>query len=216
MNQRVKALGQFVSNLSKRDKKDLTRFTSNPTNPYAFSNYISTRINPRTNEPFKRFNKNEQQFIANVLGIDVKDLGRRGNPIGTRVALTDERKALAGTGGTATTAKQALNPSLITYERQLALAAKQFGHSIRDVKANPTKYPEVYGAVQAMRGSNIVYPKKNLTYPKALDQSGFTAGDFSGIIGARGDLAREMMNRGTFNILDDLGILAPNIRSSSI
>jgi len=216
MNQRVKALGQFVSNLKKRDQRDLTKFTSNPTNPYAFSNYMSTRINPRTNEPFKRFNKDEKKFIANVLGIDVEDLGRRGNPIGTRVALTDERKALAGTGGTTTVAQQALNPSLVTYERQLALAAKQFGHSIRDVKANPTKYPEVYGSVQAMRGSNMIYPKKKLTYPQALEQSGFTGGDFSGIIGARGDLARSMMNQGTFSILDDLGILAPNLRSSSV
>ena len=60
---RIRTLGQFVSNLSKRDKKDLTRFTSNPTNPYAFSNYMSTRINPRTNEPFKRFNKNEHILL---------------------------------------------------------------------------------------------------------------------------------------------------------
>jgi hypothetical protein len=213
---RIRTLGQFVSNLSKRDKKDLKTFVTNRTNPDAFKNYFSSRVEPGTNVANIRFTNPEKNFIANLIGVPVEDIGRRGNPVGTRVALTDERKALAGTGGTATTAKQALNPSLITYERQLALAAKQFGYSIRDVKANPTKYPEVYGSVQAMRGSNIVYPKKNLTYPKALDQSGFTAGDFSGIIGARGDLAREMMNRNTFSILDDLGIIAPNIRSSSI
>ena len=213
---RIRSLGQFVSNLSKRDKKDLKTFVANRTNPNAFTNYFSNRVEPGTNVANIRFTNPEKKFISNLIGIDVEDLGRRGNPINTRVALTDERKALAGTGGTATTAKQALNPSLITYERQLALAAKQFGHSIRDVKANPTKYPEVYGSVQAMRGSNMIYPKKKLTYPQALEQSGFTGGDFSGIIGARGDLARSMMNQGTFNILDDLGILAPNLRSSSV
>ena len=194
---RIRSLGQFVSNLSKRDKKDLKTFVANRTNPNAFTNYFSNRVEPGTNVANIRFTNPEKKFIANLIGIDVEDLGRRGNPINTRVALTDERKALAGTGVTATT-------------------AKQFGHSIRDVKANPTKYPEVYGAVQAMRGSNMIYPKKKLTYPQALEQSGFTGGDFSGIIGARGDLARNMMNQGTFNILDDLGILAPNLRSSSV
>jgi hypothetical protein len=213
---RIRTLGQFVSNLSKRDKKDLKTFVTNRTNPDAFKNYFSSRVEPGTNVANIRFTNPEKNFIANLIGVPVEDIGRRGNPVGTRVALTDERKALAGTGGTTTVAQQALNPSLVTYERQLALAAKQFGHSIRDVKANPTQYPEVYGAVQAMRGSNIMNPNKKFTYPQALEQSGFTAGDFSGIIGARGNLAREMMNQNTFKILDNLGILAPNIRSSSI
>jgi hypothetical protein len=213
---RIRTLGQFVSNLSKRDKKDLKTFVTNRTNPDAFKNYFSSRVEPGTNVANIRFTNPEKNFIANLIGVPVEDIGRRGNPVGTRVALTDERKALAGTGGTTTVAQQALNPSLVTYERQLALAAKQFGHSIRDVKANPTQYPEVYGAVQAMRGSNMIYPKKKLTYPQALEQSGFTGGDFSGIIGARGDLARSMMNQGTFSILDNLGILAPNLRSSSV
>ena len=213
---RIRSLGQFVSNLSRRDKKDLKTFVANRTNPNAFKNYFSSRVEPGTNVDNIRFTKPEKNFIANLIGIDVEDLGRRGNPVNTRVSLTDERKKLAGTGGTTTVAQQALNPNLVTYERQLALAAKQFGHSIRDVKANPTQYPEVYGAVQAMRGSNIINPNKKFTYPQALEQSGFTAGDFSGIISGRGDLAREMMNRGTFSILDNLGIIAPNIRSSSI
>ena len=203
---RIRSLGQFVSNLSRRDKKDLKTFVANRTNPDAFKNYFSSRVEPGTNIANIRFTKPEKNFIANLIGVPVEDIGRRGNPVGTRVALTDERKALAGTGGTTTVAQQALNPSLVTYERQLALAAKQFGHSIRDVKANPTQYPEVCGAVQAMRGSNIMNPNKKFTYPQALEQSGFTAGDFSGIIGARGDLAREMMNQNTFKILGELTV----------
>ena len=157
---RIRSLGQFVSNLSRRDKKDLNTFVANRTNPNAFKNYFSSRVEPGTNIDNLRFTKPEKNFIANLIGIDVEDLGRRGNPVNTRVSLTDERKKLAGTGGTTTVAQQALNPSLETYERQLALAAKQIGHSIRDVKANPTQYPEVYGAVQAMRGANMIYPKK--------------------------------------------------------
>ena len=211
-----KILRAIASGLSRQDKKDLGTFVLNRTNPYAFQNYMSTRINPQTKSPFTRFNKPEKQFIADALNLPLQAIGRRGNPIGTRVALTDERKALAGTGGTTSTAKQPLNPSLNTYERQLALAAKQFGHSIRAVKEFPERYPEVYGAVQAMRASNLIYPNKKVTYPQALEQSGFTRGDFSGIISGRGDLARSMMNQNTFSILDDLGIVAPNIRSSSI
>jgi hypothetical protein len=158
----------------------------------------------------KTFKEGNVAEAADVFG----KLYERPNP--NKNPKYDERKASAGTGGTASTAKQALNPNLNTYERQLALAAKQFGHSIRAVKDNPTQYPEVYAAVQAMRGSNIINPNKKFTYPQALEQSGFTAGDFSGIISGRADLAREMMNRGTFSILDNLGIIAPNIRSSSI
>ena len=92
MNQRVRALGQFVSNLSKRDQRDLTKLSRTANIPGSFQNFVSTRINPRTNKPLTVLNDNQKQFVANILNVPVDKVGKYGNIKGKRIIPTEETR----------------------------------------------------------------------------------------------------------------------------
>jgi hypothetical protein len=92
MNQRVRALGQFVSNLSKKDQRDLTKLSRTANIPGSFQNFVSTRINPRTNKPLTVLNDNQKQFVANILNVPVDKVGKYGNIKGKRIIPTEETR----------------------------------------------------------------------------------------------------------------------------
>jgi len=92
MNQRVRALGQFVSNLRKKDQRDLTKLSRTANIPGSFQTFASTRINPRTNKPITVLNDNQKQFVANILNVPVDKVGKYGNIKGTKINPTDETR----------------------------------------------------------------------------------------------------------------------------
>ena len=92
MNQRVRALGQFVSNLSKKDQRDLTKLSRTANIPGSFNTFKSTRINPRTNEPITALSNTQKQFVANILNVPVDKVGKYGNIKGKRIIPTEETR----------------------------------------------------------------------------------------------------------------------------
>jgi len=92
MNQRVRALGQFVSNLSKKDQRDLTKLSRTANIPGSFNTFRSTRINPRTNEPITALSNTQKQFVANILNVPVDKVGKYGNIKGKRIIPTEETR----------------------------------------------------------------------------------------------------------------------------
>ena len=208
-------LGSFVSGLSKRDQRALVNFV----------NAGRTVADKRTafnllGNTGDKFTVPQRKFIANITDTPFDKISAKTGDLlvrfgDKRFGHTDETRENIATA-MSKVPNYPMMPSLGTYERQLALAANQFGHSIRDVKANPTKYPEVYAAVQFKRGESLLFPNKKSSYPKVFEKSGYSIGDVSGIINQRSDLVQDMMKTGTFGLFDELGILSPGLRAGSI
>ena len=208
-------LGSIVSGLTRKDQRALTNFV----NAGRKVSDRTTAFNVLGNKGDK-FTAPQRKFISNITDTPFDKISPKTGDLfvpfgGKRFGHTDETKENIATA-MANVPRYPMMPSLGTYERQLATAANQFGHSIRDVKANPTKYPEVYAAVQFKRGESLMFPNKKTSYPKVFEKSGYSIGDVSGIINQRSDLVRNMMDTGTFKLFDELGIMSPGLRAGSI
>jgi len=162
----------------------------------------------------------QRKFIADEIGVEdytkiSQKTGREKVPFGekrkgekyitkeTSKKLSDARvKNLIKEG------KYPMKPGKKTYQMYIDDASKAFRVSNDKAK----KSPEIMGAVQIKRAESALFPERNTPWNQLFERYNMKPSDFKNLVEGR----TEMQAKLPFNLLDDLEIFKPGMRTGSI